>query len=228
MVMKETPLPTARKTFLRLDPEKQKKIISASIDEFATWGFHRASINRLVQALGIAKGSIFQYFGSKEGLFSYIFDYAIDTVKSSLKKVRKDTENLDFYSRIKSSLLEGISFIDRHPKLYKIYLKMVFQEDFPSREKYLRKIRLFSVDYLRPLIEAGIKRGEIRTNLDPAVAAFMLDAIFDRFMQAYAVSFFDSGAGIHGADSERVNQMIDQVIEILRLGFSVRENHDGT
>ena len=104
-------MPGAKKTFLRLDQEKQQKILAAAIDEFATWGFHRASINRLVQALGIAKGSIFQYFGNKEGLFSYIFDYAIDRVKVSLKRVRRDTENLDFYSRIRASLLEGLSLI---------------------------------------------------------------------------------------------------------------------
>lgn len=216
-------VPGARKTFFRLDSEKQKRILSAAIDEFATWGFHRASINRLVGVLGIAKGSIFQYFGNKEGLFSYVFDYAIETVKSGLKKVRKDTEDLDFYSRIKASLLEGVSFIDRHPRLYKIYLKMVFQEDFPSREKYLKKIRLFSVDYLRPLIETGIRRGDIRGDLDPDMAAFMLDSVFDRFMQAYAVPFFDSGAGIHGASGDEIDRMIERLIDTLRLGFSSRE-----
>ncbi|HDM79041.1 MAG TPA: TetR/AcrR family transcriptional regulator [Deltaproteobacteria bacterium] len=216
-------MPGAKKTFLRLDQEKQQKILAAAIDEFATWGFHRASINRLVQALGIAKGSIFQYFGNKEGLFSYIFDYAIDRVKVSLKRVRRDTENLDFYSRIRASLLEGISFIDRHPKLYRIYLKMVFQEDFPARERYLKKIRLFSVDYLKPLIETGINRGEIHSDLDPNIAAFMLDAIFDRFMQAYAVPFFDSGSNIHGAKHEEIRTMIDQIIEILKLGFGSEE-----
>ncbi len=213
-----------KKTFLRLDSDKQKRILAAAIDEFAAWGFHRASVNRLVQALGIAKGSIFQYFGSKEGLFSYIFDYAIDTVRSSLKRVRKDTEDLDFYSRIRATLMEGISFIDKYPKLYRIYLKMVFQEDFPARERYLKKIRLFSVDFLKPLIEKGIERGEVREDLDPSVAAFMLDAIFDRFMQAYAVEFFDSGANIYGADQERIERMIDQIIEVLKLGFGKQEN----
>ncbi len=209
----------ARKTFLRLDREKQRRILSAAIDEFAAWGFHRASINRLVRAIGIAKGSIFQYFGSKEGLFSYIFDYAIETVRFSLKKVKRDTEHLDFYSRVEASLMEGISFIENHPKLYRIYLKMVFQEDFPARDRYLKKIRLFSVDYLKPLIETGIHRGEIRADLDPDIAAFMLDAIFDRFMQAYAVPFFDSEGTIHGSGREEIKKKIKQVIDLVKRGF---------
>lgn len=211
---------TAKDTFLKLKLPKQKLILDGAIEEFATWGFHRASINRLVQTLGIAKGSIFQYFGNKEGLFAYVFDYAVDTVRQTLRKVKRETADADFFSRLRESLLAGIFFIRKHPKIYRIYLKMVFQEEFPLRERYLKKIRLFSVDYLQPLLEAGIEKGEIRSNLDPTISAFVLDAVLDRFMQAYAVQFFDSGAGIYDAGDSAIREKLDKVIDILRLGLA--------
>ena len=113
-------------------------------------------MNRMVERIGIAKGSLFQYFGSKEGLFHVIFDYAVDLVRQSLRQVKRETSSADFFERIKESTLAGIGFIERHPKVYRIYLKMIFQEEFPLRAEFLEQVHLFSAEYLRPIVEAGI------------------------------------------------------------------------
>ena len=57
---------SARETFKNLEAAKQRKVLDAAIDEFADHGVREASMNRMVQKLGIAKGSLFQYFGNKE------------------------------------------------------------------------------------------------------------------------------------------------------------------
>ncbi len=56
----------------------------------------------MVERVGIAKGSLFQYFGSKEGLFRVIFDYAVELVRQSLRQVKKETSGADFFERIKA------------------------------------------------------------------------------------------------------------------------------
>ncbi|MCA1987383.1 MAG: TetR/AcrR family transcriptional regulator, partial [Desulfovibrio sp.] len=63
---------SATETFAKIDPEKRARILEASLQEFAEYGYAQASINRVVQRCAIAKGSIFQYFSSKEGLFAYV------------------------------------------------------------------------------------------------------------------------------------------------------------
>ncbi|MGD8916938.1 MAG: helix-turn-helix domain-containing protein, partial [Syntrophobacterales bacterium] len=55
----------AQPTFAKLPSEKQERVLDAAIEEFSRWGYDKASINRMVDRIGIAKGSIFQYFGSK-------------------------------------------------------------------------------------------------------------------------------------------------------------------
>lgn len=42
----------------------------------------------MVNSLQIAKGSIFQYFGDKSGLFMYVFGVAMERVKNYLRDVR--------------------------------------------------------------------------------------------------------------------------------------------
>jgi TetR/AcrR family transcriptional regulator len=212
-----------RDTFHRLEGDKKHKILEAAIDEFAHQGFRQASVNRIVQRLGIAKGSIFQYFGTKEGLFGVIFDYAVNLVRGSLRQVKQETVELDCFERLRRSLIAGVGFIDQHPRVYQIYLKMIFQEDFPLRAEFLQQVHLFSAEYLKPLVEQGIARGELREDIDVATTVFVLDATMDRFLQAYCVSFLDGGAGLYRAPESEIRLKVDALIRLLRHGIGKTE-----
>lgn len=209
-----------RETFKNLESDKQQRILEIAIDEFAAHGFRQASMNRMVQKLAIAKGSLFQYFVNKEGLFRVIFDHAVELVRRSLRQVKQDTAEQDFFQRIGQSLLAGIRFIQRHPRIYRIYLKMIFQEDFPLRAEFLQQVHLFSNDYLRPMVEKGIADGDLRSDLNVNMSVFFLDALMDRFLQAYCVSFLDAGAGIYGAPEPEMERHIGEFVELIRKGMS--------
>jgi len=211
-----------RDIFSRLNSSKQARVLDAAIDEFAEQGFSLASMNRVVQRGGIAKGSLFQYFGSKEGLFRFIFDHAVELVRKSLRQVKQETASADFFERISQSLLTGIHFITRHPRIYQIYLKMIFQENFPLRSQFLQQVHLFSADYLKPLVEGGIARGELRADLNVDLTVFFLDALMDRFLQAYCVSFLDAGAGIYQALPDELQDKVEEFINLLRYGLEDR------
>ncbi len=208
-----------RETFKNLESDKQQRILDTAVEEFSSHGFRQASVNRIVQRLGIAKGSIFQYFGTKEGLFQVIFDHAVELVRRSLRQVKQETVETDFFERIRRSLIAGVDFIDHHPEVYKIYLKMVFQEDFPLRAEFLQQVHLFSADYLRPVLQAGIAGGDLRSDLDLDAAVFFLDALMDRFLQAYCVSFLDAGSGLYQAPKEIVEQRVEEFVQLLRRGM---------
>lgn len=209
----------SRETFQRLEADKKQRVLDTAIDEFADHGFRQASVNRMVQRLGIAKGSIFQYFGTKEGLFQFIFQHAVSLVRQSLRQVKQETAETDFFERIRRSLLAGVRFIDQHPRVYRIYLKMIFQEDFPLRAEFLQQVHLFSGEYLRPQVEKGIAAGELRPDLDIDTTVFFLDAIMDRFLQAYCVSFLDAGVGLYRASPGEMEQKVDEFIRLLRQGM---------
>jgi TetR/AcrR family transcriptional regulator len=209
-----------QKTFNKLESDKQQRILAAAIDEFASHGFRQASMNRIVQKLTIAKGSLFQYFVNKQGLFQVIFDHAVGLVRQSLRQVKQETAEKDFFQRIRQSLLAGIHFIQKHPKIYRIYLKMIFQEDFPLRTEFLQQVHLFSGEYLRPQVEKGIADGDLRPDLNVNMTVFFLDALMDRFLQAYCVSFLDAGAGIYNASESDIEQYLEAFIELIRKGTS--------
>lgn len=216
-----------RETFRNLEGDKQQRILDTAVEEFASHGFRQASVNRMVQRLGIAKGSIFQYFGTKEGLFQVVFDHAVELVRRSLRQVKQTTADTDFFERIRQSLMAGIHFIDRHPRIYKIYLKIIFQEDFPLRAEFLQQVHLFSAEYLRPLVESGVARGELRADLDVDAAVFFLDALMDRFLQAYCVSFLDAGSGLFQAPRDELEQRVGTFITLIKKGMGAGAGEAG-
>ncbi len=207
-----------QKTFENLAAEKRDRVLAEATREFADHGYHQASVNRMVERLGIAKGSLFKYFGSKQGIFEYIFGHTVAQFKKPLKEIR-DSASGDFFDRVEMSLLACVDFIDRHPLIYRIYLKLAFQENFPMREKFLAEIRQASDKYLRALVGHGMASGQLRPGLDQDMIVFHLDAVMDRFLQTCAVPGLDSGTGLHGADKATLQTKARAVTDILRHGL---------
>ena len=173
--------PTA--TFYNVPRQKQQAILDAAIEEFARHGYHQASINRLVRGLGIAKGSIFQYFGSKQGLFDYVFTQAKEAVSEHLRFIREHTRDTDFFTRLSTIVASGLAFIREHPGLYRVYMHVLRDEHLPGRAVYLFEVRTASRAYLTGLVDQGLSNNELDPELSREWAVLFLDALLDRFFQ---------------------------------------------
>jgi len=58
-----------KETFFNLDEKKRQHIMEVVIDEFAAHEYKSASISKICQVAGIAKGSFYQYFQNKKDLY---------------------------------------------------------------------------------------------------------------------------------------------------------------
>ncbi|MBU1610480.1 MAG: TetR/AcrR family transcriptional regulator [Proteobacteria bacterium] len=203
-------------TFNKLPQEKQDRVLDAAAEEFAEHGFHQASMNRVVQSIGIAKGSLFKYFGTKEGLFQSLFERSLNQIKHKLKPLAEAEGS--FFDRLGAVMLAGLEFIDRHPRLYRIYLKLLFQENAPLRTQLLSTVRSSSTKFLRPLLKQGIHSGELRPDLDLETAVFLADTLLEHFLQAARVQGIN--ATLFGLTPDQARPHIERMLDTLRQGFS--------
>lgn len=209
------PLPT----FTKLPAEKRDRIIRVALEEFSAQGYQKTSINTLVKRLGIAKGSIFQYFSDKDSLFLYVFNLSLEQVKDYLRTVRDETADADFFVRIEKTLRAGVRFIKAHPRLYRLYLRALFEPQVPFRNTILLALRQYSQKYLRGLIDDGRRRGELDRDLDADVVAFVLDAVLDRFLQSQCVEYLDGGLGLYQIDELDAERWITHIRLLLQSGL---------
>ena len=61
-------------TFFNLPEEKRERLLAAARAEFARTSYEEASVNRIIQAAGIPRGSFYMYFTDKEELFRYLME----------------------------------------------------------------------------------------------------------------------------------------------------------
>lgn len=211
-------------TFANLPLGKQQRVVAAAINEFAANGYQRASLNTIVKEAGIAKGSVYQYFANKEALFLYVFEQFSLAVKRGVKAQVGNEARRDFFAHVRDVLLAGVAFIDANPQAFELYLKILFEQAVPQRERLVAQLRLFSAEYFTPFLDEAKKRGEIRADVDRATVIFLLDAVIERFLQGYAKPYLDSGLGLAGKKRQQLLKGIDAVIAILRDGLAPERN----
>ena len=215
-----------RSTFNNLPEEKQETILRVVLEEFSENGYRKTSINTIVGRLGIAKGSIFQYFSDKEGLFLFILNRSLEKVKHYLRTVRDETGGEDLFSRLERTLQAGVDFIKTHPQVYRLYLRVLFESQVPYRQEILASIRGYSHEFLKTLIRAARERGELRPSIDTDVAAFMLDAVLDRYLQAMCIRHLDAGLGLSELDEAANRLWIRRIVTLLQTGLASTAHDD--
>ena len=80
--------------FFDLKKEKQDRIINAALKIFALQGYRHGSTDDIVREAAISKGLLFHYFGSKLGVYRFVYDYSVRFMNLELRSTvsPKETE----------------------------------------------------------------------------------------------------------------------------------------
>ena len=210
---------TVKNTFHNLPEKKRDMVVQAAVQEFALKGYEKASVNAIVREVGIAKGSLYQYFDNKEALFLHVFERFTFLVRNFVKERVSSAGGRDFFILTRKVLMAGIDFIDRQPEYFQLYLRVLFEQDVPQREKLVARVRLFSAEYFGALCEEAQKAGQIRKDIQPQMVIFILDAMMDRFLQAYAEPYLDGGLGLSVKSGRELADAVDSVMQVLQDGL---------
>jgi AcrR family transcriptional regulator len=112
--------------------EKHKMIIDKSVELFAEKGYHATSVQEIAEKCGIAKGSFYNYFKSKEELLVSIFKYYYEALTDSLLDFELDTSLSS-----KDKFLRQITVHIEHMTGNTNLIKMLMQEQMVHISKEL-------------------------------------------------------------------------------------------
>ena len=210
---------TSTNKFNQLADTKQKSIIDASVYEFADKGFKNASVNKIVEKAGISKGSLFNYFKSKDMLFEHIYAIALREVKAYLAKVRDESAYDEFFMRFSKIITAGVAFINNHPRLARIYFRLLNSDDSPRGKAIIRNLHSEAIRYLTDFVEMGIEKGELRNELNPNTVAFLIESILNRILQVHYLEIFEEKTIPANGDSA----WITDIVNTLKAGLSTEQ-----
>jgi AcrR family transcriptional regulator len=210
--------------FEKLEPTIRQRIVDSALAEFGRFGYGAGSMNRLVKNAGISKGAIFKYFGTKAGLFDYIYRSSLEEVKEQLRMVRNNTRSEPFFDRLEKVLRAGIEFSSNRPLSAAVYYRVIYTGDAPHGNRTLFEIQGTSRRFLKGLIEDGIRNGELRQGIEPEKTAFVVQSVLDRFLQAHYLEFMapaiSSQTGREGSEPfPATEEWIREIRNIFQCGL---------
>jgi len=131
-----------------------RKLLEAAAQEFGRRGFHEAAITGITARAGVALGTFYTYFESKEELFrALVRDMSQATRAHVAEAVRGAPDRL---AAERIGLAAFIAFTRKHPELYRIIEEAQFVAEDVYREHYLT-----FVDGYREGLAAATAKGQI-------------------------------------------------------------------
>jgi AcrR family transcriptional regulator len=136
-----------------------RKLIEAAASEFGERGYHDAAITGITQRAGVALGTFYTYFASKEEVFRALVKEMSRATRAHVAEAVKNAPDRLAAERL--GLEAFIAFVRQHPELYRIIEEAQFVAEDAYREHYLS----FADAYRRNLSGAR-SRGEIADGPD--------------------------------------------------------------
>jgi AcrR family transcriptional regulator len=135
-----------------------RKLLDAAAEEFGEKGFHEASVSSITRRAGMALGSFYTYFDSKDALFRALVADMSEKVRTSARSALHD--GMGALEIERAALAAFLHFAAEHKEIYRIIDEAEFVDPASYREHY-ETIAARIADRLR----AGANKGELRDGL---------------------------------------------------------------
>jgi len=155
-----------------LEDTRRTQILDAAAQVFAQQGYERATITEIARAAGLAEGSLYNYFRSKEDLLIHIPQHFIRRAHALPFGQLKVPDDLAGVERMLLSVTENVvAWWQANAGFMKVFLSALPYLSASAREKYMQLFPLRGGSLLEQWIWDGMRRGVFRQNLRPAIAA---------------------------------------------------------
>ncbi len=165
--------------------DKRDALLRAATHVFANRGFFNAQVADVARVAGVAAGTVYLYFHSKDHLLTSIFDRtmreAIDEGRAALSAIASPVDRLREIARLHLGRMGR----DRD-------LAVVFQVELRQSTKYMERFSSTLLqDYLkiiRDTIADGQADGSLRADVHPTVAAKIFFGALDEMATNWILS----------------------------------------
>ncbi|MEX0755937.1 MAG: TetR/AcrR family transcriptional regulator [Actinomycetota bacterium] len=199
--------------------ERRERIVETAMRQFAEHGYRDTHVDAIAAEVGVAKGTVFVGFGSKEGLFLAAYQRAVSLLPAWLD-APQDVLDAGFWSTLEWWFDRTEEYTLEDPVPNRVAMLGRYDTGFGLRRPINRFMRSEDPYGTLEFIEFGIGRGEIRGDVDVETVASMLDWVAERFQDALVAEELDPGL-IHRKPyrPERREARIREVTELLRTGI---------
>ena len=145
----------------------KRKIFETSMKLFAEKGYDATSIEEITATVGVAKGTLYYHFSSKEEIFNFLIEEGMKLLQNSFDIKTAKYEN--YIDKIKAIILIQIKIIVKYEDLITILLSQ-----FWGNEARNQKCKMHINEYINKIeeiVKEGIEKKEIKQGNPKVIAS---------------------------------------------------------
>ncbi len=152
--------------------DKKRRIINAAKRVFAEHGYYRASVDKIADVAGIAKGTVYLYFSSKADLFCGFVEYELSEVERRIKDAIE--RESDPFKKIEKGILSFAEYMDENRELFLTLMYEPPSLKIPEmKERFLKRVEKIH-RIIEEVVKEGVKKGVFkRVRIDVVASAIM-------------------------------------------------------
>lgn len=195
---------------------KRTRIVEVATQHFAEHGYHDARVGDIASGLGIAKGSIFQHFGSKDGLFFEVYKRAVRSFAKYLD-APAEVRDAGFFEVLRYWLTRTEHLVHEDWIPYRISLLGNYGTDLVLKREINRFLITEDPYGTVGFVRFGLERGELRDDLEIEMIVSIIDWMVERFQDALLTAELDPGLfRRQGELAEKKEARIQQFLAMLQ------------
>ena len=192
------------------EESKREQILDAAGRAFGSYGFRKTSVADIVREAGVARATVYNYFPTKEEIFSAVVRREINDV---IRKVRdaamKETNTLD---RLRTAVTTQVDEIRNKVNVFRITTASL-HEMLPRTHEASQELVEEALKVYRWILEEGVRAGEVVVDDVETTSWTILLAFKGVFITT-----------VSGHIEERIPGVLDTLLEIIWNGLRPRED----
>ncbi len=188
--------------------EGNAALFEAALEAFSEKSFGEASLNDIIKAAGLNKGSFYYRFYDKMDLYLSLL-YRLGMEKLKLFE-RYDHENAaeGFFESIKDKAILGLRFARMEPRYNALSRRMLTEN-----ETFRNVIRSCFGDMTQDVLSAMIQEGKAKGQIDASVSTHLATAVFATLLTQIDLMISPN------MDDQAILAQVDELIAILKHGM---------
>jgi TetR/AcrR family transcriptional regulator len=200
---------------------KRGRIIEVAMKHFAEHGYHDARVADIAAEMGIAKGSVFQHFASKDGLFFEVYKSAVRSLPKYLD-APADVRQAGFFEVLRYWLVRTEHLLREDWIPYRISLLGNYGTDLVLRREINRFLMTEDPYGTLDFVRFGLQRRQLRKDVDIEMIASIIDWMMERFQDALLIAELDPGLfRKQGELAEKKEARIQQFLAVLQRAIGL-------
>ncbi len=197
---------------------RRSEILAAAFNVFGEKGFDRATLDEIAERAEFGKGTLYNYFSSKEDLFAAAFQRLLDDFRAIAEGVCG--QDLTVRACLTEYTMRSVAYYREHYAFCHTAMQEHYRRSVEGGTD-TRKAHQENVDYtIEPLarcLDLGMKSGEVR-EADPWTYAHIFVGLIDHFyLQLTREQLPDS--------EDEMRQQVDTLITVFCDGIAVGETN---